>query len=182
MHPRDLNSHGRSRGAFKAWGLGLIEDLCRGRAGEIPSQRARASFPLGGPPGCGKTYFGMALARTSGLPFPGRLPGAVAGARDGHLGHTLAAMRQIFRVGREPCVALIGEFGSIGDRETFASRRRDYSGQVVNALQELLDGAVSREGMVVMGRRTPRTASPRTSVAPASWTGTSASACRVWMT
>ena len=148
--PRLEELHGY--GAAKAWGLDLVEDLRRWRAGEIPFSACESALLLSGPPGCGKTRFGMALARSAGLPFLAGSLGQWQSARDGHLGHTLGAMRQFFeRARREPCVALIDELDSFGDRDAFASDHRDYSSQVVNALLELLDGAASREGMVVIG-------------------------------
>jgi ATP-dependent Zn protease len=61
-------------------------------------------------------------------------------------------MRQFFEEARRsPCVVLIDELDSFGDRNTFSEHHRDYSSQVVNALLEHLDGAVGREGVVVVG-------------------------------
>lgn len=65
----------------------------------------------------------------------------------------LAAMRQSFAEAQEaaPCIFLIDELDSVGDRARFPDRHRDYSTQVVNGLLELLDGAKGRAGVFVLG-------------------------------
>lgn len=129
----------------------MVDDLRRWADGEIPFSLCESSILLSGPPGVGKTMFAAALARSAGLPFLAGSLGQWQAARDGHLGHTLGAMRAFFEVARrEPCVVLVDEIDSFGDRGKFAHDHRDYSIQVVNALLELLDGAVAREGMVVV--------------------------------
>lgn len=139
-------------GPARDWGLDLVADLRSWREGRIPFAACESAALVSGPPGTGKTRFAMALAASAGLPLH---PGSLAqwqGARDGHLGHTLGAMRQFFdEARRSPCVVLIDELDSFGDRNTFSEFHRDYSCQVVNALLEHLDGAVSREGVVVVG-------------------------------
>lgn len=61
-------------------------------------------------------------------------------------------MRSFFEEARRsPCVVLIDEIDSFGDRGNFSDHERSYSTQVVNALLEHLDGAVGREGVVVVG-------------------------------
>lgn len=144
----DMHGYGPAR----TWGLDLVADLRSWRSGAIPFASCESAALLSGPPGTGKTRFAMALARSAGLPL---LAGSLAqwqGARDGHLGHTLGAMQQFFdEARRTPCVVLIDELDSFGDRENFAHDHRDYSCQVVNALLEHLDGARGREGAVVIG-------------------------------
>ncbi|GJE75149.1 MULTISPECIES: AAA family ATPase [Methylobacteriaceae] len=139
-------------GAARDWGLGLVADLRSWQEGIIPFAACESAVLVSGPPGTGKTRFAAALARSANLPLH---PGSLAqwqGSRDGHLGHTLGAMRQFFEEARRsPCVVLIDELDSFGDRNTFLEHHRDYSSQVVNALLEHLDGAVGREGVVVVG-------------------------------
>jgi len=53
--------------------------------------------------------------------------------------------------GKAPCILLIDEFDSFGNREKFSDTHRDYSVQVVNGLLESLDGVDGREGVVVVG-------------------------------
>ncbi|MBA9070221.1 hypothetical protein FHR71_003985 [Methylobacterium sp. RAS18] len=139
-------------GDARDWGLALVADLRSWREGTIPFTACESAALVSGPPGTGKTRFAMALARSANLPLR---PGSLAqwqGARDGHLGHTLGAMREFFEEARRsPCVVLIDEMDSFGDRNMFSDHHRDYSSQVVNALLEHLDGAIGREGVVVVG-------------------------------
>lgn len=143
----ELHGYGEAR----EWGLALADDLVRWQAGEIAFSDCESSLLLSGPPGCGKTQFALALGRTTGLPVLAGSLGQWQAAREGHLGHTLAAMRSFFEAARRaPCIALIDELDSFGDRSTFAESHRDYSSQVVNALLEILSGAVALEGVVVV--------------------------------
>ena len=140
-------------GAAKTWGLNLSEDLQAYRQNTLPWAAVDKGILLSGPPGVGKTQFGLALARTCQVPF---LAGSLAqwqASREGHLGHCLAAMRAAFEDARKlaPCVLMVDEIDSFGDRNEFAHANKDYSVQVVNAFLECLDGAVSREGVVVIG-------------------------------
>jgi cell division protease FtsH len=138
-------------GEARDWGLALADDLVRWRAGEIAFSDCESSVLLSGPPGCGKTQFALALGRTTGLPVLAGSLGQWQAAREGHLGHTLAAMRAFFDAARRaPCIALVDEVDSFGDRAKFADSHRDYSSQVVNALLEILSGAVSLDGVVVV--------------------------------
>ena len=140
-------------GAAKEWGLNLAADLRAYRDGTLGWAELDKGILLSGPPGVGKTQFALALARTCEVPF---LSGSLAqwqASREGHLGHCLAAMRAFFDDARKkaPCVALVDELDSFGDREGFSHSNKDYSVQVVNAFLECLDGASSREGVVVVG-------------------------------
>lgn len=143
----ELHGYGEAR----EWGLALAADLVRWNAGEIAFSDCESSLLLSGPPGCGKTQFAIALGRTTGLPVLAGSLGQWQAAREGHLGHTLAAMRAFFEAARRaPCIVLIDELDSFGDRSTFAQSHRDYSSQVVNALLEILSGAMALDGVVVV--------------------------------
>lgn len=140
-------------GAAKEWGLNLAADLRAYRAGTLGWAEIDKGILLSGAPGVGKTQFAAALARTCGIPFLAGSLGQWQSSREGHLGHCLAAMRAFFDDARRraPCVALVDEIDSFGDRSTFSHNHKDYSVQVVNAFLECLDGAAGREGVVVVG-------------------------------
>ena len=143
----------RGLGEARAWGLALARDLRRWRSGDgsVTFADCESALLISGPPGCGKTRFAAALARSTGLELHAGSLGQWQAARDGHLGHTLGAMRAFFeKARRAPCIALIDEIDSFGSRETFQESHRDYSSQCVNALLEHLDGSASREGIVVI--------------------------------
>jgi hypothetical protein len=140
-------------GEAKTIGLGIIADLKAYREGKIPWSAVDRGLLLDGPPGTGKTTYAKALAKSAGLPL---VIGSLAqwqSAREGHLGHCLAAMRESFAEAKRkaPCIFLIDELDSFGDRGQFTDRNKDYSTQVVNAFLESLDGAGGRQGVVVIG-------------------------------
>ena len=138
-------------GEAREWGLALVDDLRRWKAGEIAFRDCSSALLLSGPPGTGKTKFASAVAASTGLPLHIGSLGRWQAHRDGHLGHTLSALQGYFEIARrEPCIALIDEIDSFGNRAEFSSSHRDYSSQVVNALLEQLDGAVAREGVIVI--------------------------------
>lgn len=140
-------------GEAKTIGLGIIADLRAYHEGKIPWSAVDRGLLLDGPPGTGKTTYAKALAKSAGLPL---VIGSLAqwqSAREGHLGHCLAAMRESFAEAKRkaPCIFLIDELDSFGDRGQFTDHNKDYSTQVVNAFLEALDGAGGRQGVVVIG-------------------------------
>ncbi|CUX14768.1 MULTISPECIES: AAA family ATPase [Agrobacterium tumefaciens complex] len=145
-HIEDLEGYGPA----KAWALDMVQDLAAWKKGQISWRDVDAGLLLSGPPGTGKTLFASALARSCGATF---IPASCAKWQSkGHLGDMLGAMRASFKdaLDQAPTVLLIDEIDSIGDRATFRGDNAGYSMQVVNALLELLDGAESREGVVVI--------------------------------
>ena len=135
-----------------AWGLDLAEDLAAFAAGNLKWTDVDCGCLLAGPPGVGKTTWASSVAAWCGVPL---VVGGLAkwqSARDGHLGHCLAAMRADFDRAREvaPCIMLIDEADSFGDRSRADPGLKDYHTQVVNCLLEQLDGVAAREGVVVV--------------------------------
>lgn len=149
--PRLEDLHGT--GEASAWGLRLARDLRAYARGELPWSALDRGAVLAGPPGTGKTTMARAIAQSAGVAFIATSLAEWQGSGEGHLGTTLNAMQSSFAKARAaaPCVLLIDELDSLGDRRTFHDRHRDYSTQVVNGLLELLDGSMSREGIIVIG-------------------------------
>lgn len=134
------------------WALDLRHDLGAYRAGRLPWRDVDKGVLLAGPTGTGKTTFARTLAASCGIPLVIGSLGAWQASGTGHLGDMLKAMRTTFDEARRaaPCILLIDEVDGVGDRATFDPRHRDYHVQVLNAMLELLDGAQSREGVVVV--------------------------------
>jgi len=132
------------------WGNALAIDLAAYTKGELPWSDVDRGVLLVGPPGTGKTTFCKALAGTCQVPLIIGSPGLWQSA--GHLGDTLAAMRASFDEAKRarPSILLIDEIDSVGNRDEFSHENKNYSIQVVNALLEQLDGAIDREGVIVV--------------------------------
>jgi SpoVK/Ycf46/Vps4 family AAA+-type ATPase len=143
----DLSGYGDA----KTWGLELAEDLAAWKAGNLAWDAVDRGILLSGAPGSGKTSYAAALARTCGVPLI--LGSAGRWQATGHLGDMLKAMRKTFSEAamQAPSVLLVDEFDSFTSRDDRTGSSDNYHRQVINALLELLDGAQSHEGVVVIG-------------------------------
>jgi ATP-dependent Zn protease len=143
----------RGYGAAAEWGVAAAADLAAYGRNEIPWSFCDPGALLTGPPGTGKTLFAAAIAREAETAF---LAGSLAQWQadgEAHLGTTLKAMRGFFREARgmAPCVALVDELDSFGDRRRLADQNRNYSVQVINGFLECLDGDGGRAGVLLIG-------------------------------
>lgn len=142
------------------WARSTLADLAAWRAG-APWSSVSSGAVIVGPPGTGKTLLAAVMAAEGDLPF---VTGSLArwqSEDQAHLGTTLRAMRRAFeeaklkaasgRGGRRGCILLVDEVDSFPDRTRVTHDHRDYVVEVVNSLLEHLDGAVSREGVIVIG-------------------------------
>lgn len=139
-----------SYGEAGKWGLKLKSDFQRWRAGQLDWSDLDKGVLLYGPPGTGKTSFAASLAAECGAHL---VPTSLSKWQShGHLGDLLKAMRIDFAEAREnaPSILLIDEIDSIGDRRAFSGDNKHYCIEVVNALLEALDGAGTREGVIVV--------------------------------
>ncbi len=143
----DLSGYGEAR----TWGLELAEDLAAWKAGDLAWDAVDRGILLSGAPGSGKTSYAAALARTCCVPLI--LGSAGRWQATGHLGDMLKAMRKAFTEAamQAPSVLLIDEFDSFTSRDDRTGSSDNYHRQVINALLELLDGAQSHEGVIVIG-------------------------------
>ncbi|MCE2918927.1 MAG: ATP-binding protein, partial [Roseomonas sp.] len=71
----------------------------------------------------------------------------------GSLDTMLRAMIETFNAARQhtPCIVLVDEVDSAGNRRSMEGRNAGYETQVLNAFLEQLDGLDGREGVVVIG-------------------------------
>lgn len=138
-------------GEVGEWAQTLKADIADWKRGVLAWEDVDAAVLLSGPSGLGKTLFSRSLARSCDCAFTASSLAQWQAA--GHLGDLLGAMRTTFKLAAEraPCVLLLDEFDSIGDRSQFSGRNAQYSTEVVAALLECLDGAYRREGVVVVG-------------------------------
>jgi SpoVK/Ycf46/Vps4 family AAA+-type ATPase len=138
-------------GTARKWGLDLASDIAEWRRGKIGWSDVDKGILISGPPGCGKTLFASALARTCEIEIVSTSVGQWLSA--GHLDKVLAAMRESFQraVSRKPCILFLDELDGIGDRSTLTGDHVEYWMQVVNSLLELIDGFERLEGVVLVG-------------------------------
>ncbi|WP_064815621.1 MULTISPECIES: AAA family ATPase [unclassified Rhizobium] len=147
--PRVEELHGY--GAAAEWALDLAADLDAWRRGNIPWAELDSGLLLSGPPGVGKSMFAKAAAKSCGVAF---VASSLAQWQSrGHLGDLLGAMRATFAeaASKSPCILLLDEFDSVGDRTTFRKEEKQYCTEVIAGLLECLDGVMRREGIVVIG-------------------------------
>ncbi|MBY5529745.1 AAA family ATPase [Rhizobium leguminosarum] len=132
------------------WALDLVEDIAAWRQGGVEWRDVDAGLLLSGPPGCGKTLFASAVARSCEASF--FAASSAVWQSHGHLGDMLRAMRKSFKdaIAAAPAILLIDEFDSFGSRKNLRGDSAAYGLQVINALLEQLDGAAAREGVVVI--------------------------------
>lgn len=133
------------------WALALKEDLALWREGQLEWQDMITRLLLHGPPGTGKTTFARALANSLQLPL---LATSVSTwLEPSALGEVLQRVRQTFEEAERssPIVVFIDEIDGLGTRGGHKDRDSSYWNAFINKALELLDGAVAREGVIIVG-------------------------------
>jgi ATP-dependent Zn protease len=155
LSPRDCLTLDRLAGMEEAvhWGTALAKDLADFRAGQRAWAEVDKGLLLSGPPGCGKTAFGQALARTCGVPLIEGSWSRWLANGTGHQGDFMLALKRTFADARAqaPCILFLDEVDSFPNRGTLTHAQKDWDIQVINALLAERDGAEARPGVVVVG-------------------------------
>ncbi len=152
--PRDEPSLDRLHGIDQAvaWGRDVARDLSAYRDGTISWADVDRGCLLSGPPGCGKTLFARAMAKTCEVPIITGSYGAWLGTGSGHQGDLLESMKKSFADARAmaPSILFIDEIDSFPNRGTITHHFAEWEIQVVNALLAEIDGVEGREGVILV--------------------------------
>jgi ATP-dependent Zn protease len=139
-------------GEAKGWGLSLVREVARYRAGQIGLVDLPRGLLLSGPPGCGKTLFAQALARSAGLPILATSAANWISSGDG-LGDAIKAMRQDFEAARElkPAILFVDEADALVDPAHDGGNGRSWWLSFRAALLAAVDGAATEPGIILLG-------------------------------
>lgn len=150
-HPKLSEMFGYGKAAD--WGMEVAKDMFDWRSMLIEWSDVDAGILLSGAPGCGKTTFAKALAAEMDAHLVVGSYSVWLGSGLGHQGDMIRLMRAAFAEAIEhaPSVLLIDEIDNFVDRATDKSNNAEWNRGVVNALLECLDGALEREGVIVVG-------------------------------
>ena len=137
-------------GAARAWGLQLADDLKSYAANDLAWEDVDRGILLVGAPGTGKTFFVRALAAEADVKLISCSYSDLEGAAGSS--YIVKAIRKKFDEARNaaPCILFVDEIDSIGARGD-NDRNESYWTPIINAFLSEMDGAVPRDGVVVIG-------------------------------
>ena len=147
----DLTGYGQA----KDWGMQLAHDLSEYRDGVLDFDELDKGVLLKGLPGTGKTYFASALAAQCGVELVPISYHDWAGDTGGRGDSVAASLNKMFTAWRKrasrtnPIIVFIDEADSMGRRGGNAHNDSWFTPQI-NAWLAFLDGAIPREGIVVI--------------------------------
>jgi cell division protease FtsH len=139
----------RGYGDAVSWGLQLCRDFDDYRDGKTNWDAVERGILLYGPPGTGKSKFARVLADACNVPL---FSGSYAEwQQEGHQGDMLKAMKKAFEraIKSAPSILLIDEVDAFHVRAGLGDHAT-YNRGVTNGFLECLDGAKSREGVIVV--------------------------------
>lgn len=139
----------RGYGEAISWGLQLCRDFDDYRDGKTRWDAIERGILLHGPPGTGKSQFARVLAEACNVPL---FSGSYAEwQQEGHQGDMLKAMKKAFEraIKSAPSILLIDEVDAFHVRAGLSDNAM-YNRGVTNGFLECLDGAKSREGVIVV--------------------------------
>lgn len=140
-------------GEAKSWGLMLVREVARYRAGQIGLADLPRGLLLSGAPGTGKTLYAQALARSCGLPIVATSAARWLSAGDGHLDDAIKAVRADFAAATAmpPCIVFIDEADALVDPSIGSDSYRSWWMSLRAGLLSTIDGASSVPGIILIG-------------------------------
>ena len=147
---RDLSGFGEA----KAWGMQLASDLRDYRCGRLGWEDVDHELLLTGDPGVGKSYYAQALAAECAVDLIVLGYQDWAGESSGKGDSVAGTLNKHFKAWRKkaadgPFIVFVDEIDSIGKRGG-NGHNDSWFGPQINAWLAFLDGAESREGIVVI--------------------------------
>ena len=142
-------------GEARTWGMNLATDLREYRAGRLAWSDVDRGVLLSGPPGSGKTTFAKALAMECGddvqLVPTTYTEWSAAGGYGDSMSKGLTKLFDKWRKMTEdgPIILFVDEIDTIGKRGGNGNNESWFT-SVINAWLAFLDGAVPRDGIVVV--------------------------------
>jgi ATP-dependent Zn protease len=137
---------------LRAWARTLAVDIAEYKTGLIGWNDVDRGALLFGPPGCGKTTAARAIADYCKVPFIPTSYSVWQSAGDGYLGDVTRSIRNTFQKARAmaPAILFIDELDTVSNRDE-REKHSDWWRSIINTLLQELDGAIHREGVVVIG-------------------------------